>query len=71
MKIGICPKCNQEKELGKHHKIPKRFGGKANKENILYICRSCHNHLEFFIPQNYKMCDRFYFAIVDLFLGKI
>lgn len=69
MKIGECPKCKEIKPLTRHHIKPRRFFSSNNK-NILLICRDCHNNLEFFIPQQQKMCDSFYFKIVELFLAQ-
>ena len=70
MKVARCPKCNEVKELGRHHIFPRRFY-KHTKHNrkILDICRQCHNILETFIPQKEKMPDAFYVKIVDLFLS--
>jgi len=67
-KVGVCPKCTQNSLLTRHHIKPKRFFGNNNQE-ILMICRNCHNDLEKLIPQKEKMQDSFYITIVDLFLG--
>lgn len=67
MKHGICPKCKEDKPLTRHHVFPKRFYKKSRK--TLDVCRDCHSELEFYIPQQQKMCDRYYTKIIDLFLG--
>lgn len=60
MKVGICPRCKEEKKLTKDHIIPqfydrymKLVGIELNinsKDNIEYMCQSC-NH------KKGNMCD--------------
>lgn len=45
-KIGVCPKCKQEKNLTRHHVYPKVH---FFIDEIEYICRDCHDDLEYFI----------------------
>jgi len=39
---GTCEYCKKEKELEKHHIIPKSLGGSDNIENIKLLCGICH-----------------------------
>ena len=51
--VGACEFCKREKELTKHHLIPKfvhgkrrflrRFGKKAMTHQLANICQTCHN----------------------------
>lgn len=49
MKRGTCPKCRQETLLTKHHVQPKTHNRGRGSSHIEYICRSCHDDLEYFI----------------------
>jgi 5-methylcytosine-specific restriction protein A len=53
--IAAHPLCERCEENGKltpaeevHHKLPVSQGGRHNRENLMSVCRSCHNkiHLE-------------------------
>jgi transcription elongation factor Elf1 len=67
---GVCPKCNEERPLTKHHVYPKRWFGRG-KENqqYLWICRECHDELELLIPYKKKKRN-FYVDIVDFFFNQ-
>ena len=52
-KYSICPKCMECRKLTRHHIFPRRFFGKSN--NILYICRKCHDEIETIIPRHNKL----------------
>jgi len=39
---GICAKCNEFKEVHKHHLIPKSAGGKRLRHNTMLLCVDCH-----------------------------
>jgi len=41
---GMCPKCHRRKDLTIHHCIPKRL--KTGIEEIVYLCRDCHDWVE-------------------------
>jgi len=45
-KEGKCPKCKIERKLTKHHIYP-RTHFRINEAE--YICRTCHDELEYFI----------------------
>ena len=68
-KVGCCAKCNAQKNLTRHHILPKRHFVQAKKERPLRIilCRRCHDKLELLIPWE-KMPERFYSDIVMDFL---
>lgn len=38
-----CEACGSTKNITKHHLRPRHLGGKENKENIMFLCRECHN----------------------------
>jgi len=65
-----CPICKQ-KYSGKnrespHHIYPKRFFGLHN--SIYYLCQSCHNKLECFIPLETKLKKKEYDRILKWFI---
>ena len=39
---GECEKCESAEDLHVHHKIPVRAGGDNSMNNLLLLCRSCH-----------------------------
>jgi len=43
---GLCVSCNEMKVNSNHHIIPRTYGGKNNKENLLGLCSSCHDRIE-------------------------
>lgn len=65
-KIGLCPKCLEIKRLTKHHIFPKRFFGE--NDNVLYICRECHNSIENIIPLGYSLSKEIYLNLTRQFL---
>lgn len=69
MRFGICPKCKEFCQLTRHHIRPKRFYGK-NTDEILWICRTCHDNIELLIPREEKKDDNFYYQVVEIFLGE-
>ena len=38
-----CSECGSKKKLTLHHIIPKSLKGKSTKENLIVLCRNCHN----------------------------
>ena len=63
----ICPKCGYFRFMSSHHIYPRRYFGKGNKNNnILLICRFCHDKLEILIPFK-KMSKEFYEQVVKKF----
>lgn len=40
-----CKICNSMKSLIVHHIISRRSGGRDNVENLMVLCRKCHNRL--------------------------
>jgi len=42
----ICPRCNKRNVSTIHHLIPRRWGGKDNVENLLLLCKECHDEIE-------------------------
>ncbi len=41
-KHKICEKCGSSINVQVHHVVHKQFGGKDNKENLMYLCKDCH-----------------------------
>lgn len=48
-KVGNCPKCNEEKNLTRHHIFPRTHfkGNQTLLAEIILICRECHDDLEY------------------------
>jgi len=38
----VCAHCASSHSLQRHHLIPTRFGGRNVRENLLWLCRTCH-----------------------------
>ena len=62
----ICPKCKLEKQPTRHHLFPRRHFGRKSNNNILKLCRLCHDKLEKLIPYH-KMPRHFYRRIIEVF----
>ncbi len=39
---GICQICGSKKHPEGHHVVDFQFGGEANADNIVTLCRKCH-----------------------------
>jgi len=39
----ICNYCGAKENLSLDHLFPRKFGGKDNIENLLYVCKSCNS----------------------------
>lgn len=63
--FGECPMCEKEKHLSRHHILPRRFFG--NNDEIVLICRSCHDEVEREIPRYQEMAEIFYYDILIKF----
>lgn len=63
--FGKCPVCKKEKHLTRHHILPRRFFG--NIEEIVLVCRICHDDIEKEIPDYQKMTTEFYYDILIKF----
>jgi len=53
IRYGICPKCMECRQLTRHHIFPLRFFGHSN--NVLHICRFCHDEIEEILPKYRKL----------------
>ncbi len=65
----ICPVCNKNKKLTRHHILPKRFFGKKKyRKEILMVCRKCHDRIEMNIPRGPLriQSDKFYYRVLNL-----
>lgn len=62
---SLCPKCLEMKSLTKHHIYPKRF---FHKSPTFWLCRECHDELEWKIPYKPKMDKGFYLETLINFL---
>jgi len=50
--IGVCPKCLMKRALTRHHIYPRAyFGKKQYKNDVLLICRTCHDEIEALLPE--------------------
>jgi len=75
MRDGTCPKCNEVRPLTKHHVLPKTHYGHTRE--IEYICRACHDELEYYIVsvegrnrrgRRIKLCREVYRLLWSQFL---
>ncbi len=41
-----CFVCKDTRKLSKHHIIPRAIGGKADPDNLVYLCPACHDWVE-------------------------
>jgi len=67
MKEKRCPKCHQKRYLTKHHILPIRMFGK--NDQVIYLCRRCHDAIERFIPLSKKLTKEAYYRIVIAFIN--
>jgi len=44
--IKTCYRCDKKKKGCLHHIIPKYFGGRNDKDNLVYLCDECHDYVE-------------------------
>jgi len=66
---GRCPACGERHILTRHHILPRRFFGNGkHNDNIVLLCRPCHNEVELRIPQYDVIATWKYFAIVAKFI---
>jgi len=69
--MDSCPICNliytKDNWRSGHHILPKRFF--KGEGGIYYLCRSCHNLLELFIPQDTKLSVKEYKQILRNFIS--
>lgn len=42
----ICPRCNKRNVESLHHLLPRKYGGKDNIENLIFLCFECHDEVE-------------------------
>ena len=40
---GVCPVCGRKTTLTKHHILKWKVFHNNDKDNIIYLCRRCHN----------------------------
>jgi hypothetical protein len=66
--FGVCPKCKFPRWLTKHHIYPVRHYGRKGNNDILLLCRACHDKIEKIIPFERRK-KSFYTHIVEFFLN--
>jgi 5-methylcytosine-specific restriction endonuclease McrA len=42
----VCPSCQDKEIESLHHIVPRAFGGGDNIENLVFLCRACHDRVE-------------------------
>jgi len=57
-----CPMCGRIKANSPHHIIPRSEDGEDNPENIVYLCKKCHDEVEE-DPRKWARFLRHYYAI--------
>ena len=67
-RIGVCPKCVQEKPLELHHIFPVRFFKRKNNKARLALCRDCHLAIERILPLRTRLSKEEYVVIHKLWL---
>ena len=56
-----CYCCGKRRKLQLHHKIPKSQGGLDNPENVVYLCKECHEEFHEPTKKDFKSkTDRYY-----------
>ena len=66
---GECPKCHERCRLTRHHIYPRRhFWWFRHLNEIIWLCRDCHDELEAMIPLEIQALP-FYKEVVRNFLG--
>lgn len=63
----VCPCCDEERVLTRHHIYPRRVFGRQNNNDIFLLCRACHTDLETYIPYE-PMPVEFYQRILTQFV---
>ena len=70
---GLCPKYLELKQFTKHHIYPLRYYCKQKTPTYCYLCRECHDDLEYIISNREhgkKLADHVYLSILVSFLLK-
>lgn len=66
---GKCPGCDETLVLTRHHILPRRFFGVGkHNDHICLLCQVCHHELEARIPQQPRLPEWQYFAILAEYL---
>ncbi len=52
---GICQICGGSGHTEGHHLLDYQFGGKANTDNIITLCRTCHDKVHRGIMDVFKL----------------
>lgn len=47
----VCAVCRKEKSVQRHHIVFNAYGGDNSKENIVMLCRKCHDKYHKQIPK--------------------
>lgn len=66
----MCPKCKKARKLTRHHWLPQRWFG--NTDNIILLCRKCHNAIEKAIEareKGWKLTVGEYWEITENFMN--
>ncbi len=45
-RVSECPICGLKKPDTPHHIIPRAGGGSDGRNNIIWLCKNCHNEIE-------------------------
>jgi 5-methylcytosine-specific restriction endonuclease McrA len=53
-----CYRCDGEAN-SLHHVIPREHGGKDNVENLLFLCKECHDEIEIYTSELLEIDDSF------------
>lgn len=67
--MWVCPGCHEQKQPTKHHVFPRRHFGRKSNNNILKLCKQCHQDLEKMIPYE-KMPREFYREVINEFFER-
>ena len=71
VRFGLCPRCLELKQLTRHHIYPKRWFKKDHEQPICYLCRDCHNDIEYILwcrEKGKKLKKHVYLNILISFL---
>ena len=54
--IKACAHCGGEEDLEEHHMIPLFMGGSNEDENLIYLCKSCHQAVTLYQRRMMQRC---------------
>lgn len=69
--IKKCAKCDTPNNIQRHHVFPRRFFGRHDNVEIVYLCDSCHKQIETLIPKYVRLSYEWYETFTKFFISVI